>query len=570
MIRMIIWHLGNTTVRSPFRLRDGLIALRNSKYEGNLRGEDSERAFCQVLKNASVVSLSDDVTYSIGRKWRSALNQLGFLYPRLPAKHGNTQSSLGQIDTITKNGERLISTTSVSAWQECFLRSLAAYYIPSIIENRYSCNAFSPLRLTLFVMQKLREITGDSKLNFLEMALFVQLSCNDDDLDVIVKDIINFRNMREKSKRKRKYDTDALEKAAKIYKKQSSTFKDYADTNFRYLKATGLVQSKGKGIALVPDKRVLIEKLISEEEIPDDGLSYLTNLCDGAKLPYDKMDGAKAVLEDLQKQLKDRGKKFNLINRKLDTPADMAVVRYEMQDRIAELNEEEYASQQANKIEEITEYIDLLVRNRNRKKLSNDDEIVIPKNEMPAYFEWIIWRAFLAINSLINKPWDARQFKIDQDFLPVGTAPGGRPDMVFEFDNMVLVVEVTLTRSSRQEAAEGEPVRRHVAKYAEEFKGSGKKVFGLFLAIVIDTNTANTFRLGEWYLADDNKLGLHIVPVSLEDFNKMLIAGMNTTNALLLEIKSFIENCRAIAAKNDAPSWKREISNLTDSVASKF
>jgi len=67
---------------------------------------------------------------------------------------------------------------------------------------------------------------------------------------------------------------------------------------------------------------------------------------------------------------------------------------------------------------------------------------------------------------LVNKPWDARRFKIDQDFLPVGTAPGNGPDIVFEFDDMVVVVEVTLTSSSRQEAAEGEPVRRHVAKYS--------------------------------------------------------------------------------------------------------
>ncbi len=58
----------------------------------------------------------------------------------------------------------------------------------------------------------------------------------------------------------------------------------------------------------------------------------------------------------------------------------------------------------------------------------------------PAYFEWVLWRAFLAINSLANKPYEARRYKIDQDFLPVGTAPGGGPDLIFEFEDFVIVV----------------------------------------------------------------------------------------------------------------------------------
>ena len=74
----------------------------------------------------------------------------------------------------------------------------------------------------------------------------------------------------------------------------------------------------------------------------------------------------------------------------------------------------------------------------------------IPKGEGPVYLEWIIWRAFLAIDSLTNPPWEARRFQIDQDFLPVHCAPGRGPDMIFEFEDSIIVVEVTLTASSRQ------------------------------------------------------------------------------------------------------------------------
>src|SRR5260363_162151 len=121
-----------------------------------------------------------------------------------------------------------------------------------------------------------------------------------------------------------------------------------------------------------------------------------------------------------------------------------------------------------------------------------------------------LWRAFLAINSLLNKPFDARRFKIAQDFLPVCTAPGNGPALLFEFDDYVIAVEVTLTDNSRQEASEGEPVRRHVADLAVHYaECPGKPVYGLFIANRIDSNTAETFRIGVWYTRNDVKMQLN-------------------------------------------------------------
>lgn len=79
------WYLGNTTVRSPFRLRDGLVAISNSPLQGHLRGRVQEIALRRLLGERGIVELGDDETYSVGRKWRSALSKLGFLYPEIPA-----------------------------------------------------------------------------------------------------------------------------------------------------------------------------------------------------------------------------------------------------------------------------------------------------------------------------------------------------------------------------------------------------------------------------------------------------------------------------------------------------
>lgn len=207
--------------------------------------------------------------------------------------------------------------------------------------------------------------------------------------------------------------------------------------------------------------------------------------------------------------------------------------------------------------------MELLINRRRgaKKMLPNGEEIEIPQAEAPAYLEWVLWRAFLAINSLKNKPYESRRFKIDQDFLPVGTAPGNGPDLIFEFEEFILVVEVTLTDNSRQEAAEGEPVRRHVARIVEN--SAGKRVFGLFIANKVDTNTVETLRIGFWYKADDSKMALQIVPVTLEQFEKLFSAGFASGMINPKLIQEFLRDCLAVS-NHDAPAWKVEIGRTVD------
>jgi hypothetical protein len=177
------WHLGNTTVRSPFRLRDGLVALYGSELQGNLRGKEQDIAFRKLLGEHGIVELGEDKTYSVGRKWRSALTKLGFLYPEIPKSLGIDQAQIGVVDRITPNGLRLIKAETVPAMQECFLRSLAAYVIPSALEDDYEFSVFSPLQHILKIMLGLEKATGDSRINFIEMAVIAQLTNDDDDLD---------------------------------------------------------------------------------------------------------------------------------------------------------------------------------------------------------------------------------------------------------------------------------------------------------------------------------------------------------------------------------------------------
>lgn len=557
------WHLGNTTVRSPFRLRDGLVALSTSSLQGNLRGQDQEIAFRRLLGEHGIVALGDDETYSVGRKWRSALNKLGFLYPEVPTASGIPQNEIGPIDTITPNGWRLIRAETVPAMQECFLRALAAHYIPSALERKFDFSVFSPLRHTLAVMLELEKQTGESRLNFVEMALVVQLTSSNDALADIVSQVLALRARRLAANNKRQFDRQEREAAAMLHTYEASTFNDYADTNIRYLKATGLVQSKGRGLSLIPEKHVFVEKLIQDTGTPDSDRSYFVTLCNGATLPTDNKDSALAVLDDLLRQLNKRSIPFDTVGRPTDTPADIAIIRHQIEELISERNEEEYATQQAVEWEEIAAYMELIISRRAKKTLSNGEEIEVPQAEAPAYFEWVLWRAFLAINSLANKPYEARRFKIDQDFLPVGTAPGNGPDLIFEFSDFVIVVEVTLTDNSRQEAAEGEPVRRHVADLVSHYgEQSGKPVYGLFIANRIDSNTAETFRIGVWFTRADDKMRLDIIPVTLVQFKIFFEALFKSGRIEINLIRELLDLCGDLRQAHEAPAWKREIEQL--------
>jgi hypothetical protein len=541
-------------------LRDGLVALSTSSLQGNLRGEEQERAFRRLLGEHGIVELGDDDTYSVGRKWRSALNKLGFLYPEVPPASGIPQSEIGPIDMITPNGWRLIRADTVPAMQECFLRALAAHYIPSALERKFDFAVFSPLRHTLAIMLELEKQTGESRLNFVEMAIVVQLTSSDETLADIVAQVLALRARRLESPNKRKFDRQEREAAAVLHGYAAGTFNDYADTNLRYLKATGLVQSKGRGLALVPEKHVFVEKLIQDTGIPDSDRSYFITLCNGAKLPTEDKDSALAVLDDLLQQLEKRGIPFDVTGKPTDTPADIAIIRHQIEGILSEQTEEEYATRQAVEWEEIAAYMELIITRKGKKTLSNGEDIEVPQAEAPAYFEWVLWRAFLAINSLTNKPYDARRFKIDQDFLPVGTAPGNGPDLIFEFHDFVIVVEVTLTANSRQEAAEGEPVRRHVADLVSHYGAqSGKPVYGLFIANRIDSNTAETFRIGVWFTQTDDKMRLDIIPVTLVQFKAFFEALFTSGRVEVGLIRELLDLCGGLRPAHEAPAWKHEI-----------
>jgi len=502
------------------------------------------------------------------------LSQLGFITHRVPVslitEARTTLPELsGRYFEITPNGYRLIASEQIAAQQECFLHSLLAYKIPSPIEPRYETASFSPLKYTIQIILGLIRSGAESYLAIDEFALYIQTSSPEQGIETTINEIIAFRQRKGREKGhlrafyRQEYRAAVLKMEPRIaedkLKTKFQTLDDYADLSFRYLKATGLFKTKGHGITLNPLKEELTNLIF---ETPDETLEaqqYLINLWRGAALPSDNVSSANKIVADLIVRIKSKGAvvpDFDGIN-------DLSRYRHILEQRLQQVEEEVYSHDQAGQTGDIIAWIDALT---NGSAISpSGSRISVPRGEAPAYFEWVIWRAFLAINSLTNPPWECRRFQIDQDFLPVSTAPGNGPDLIFEFADAIIVVEVTFTTSSRQEAAEGESVRRHVAKFAEEQAESGKPVYGLFMAVNIDSNTAHTFRMGDWYKKDNTKINLQIVPLRLEDFKTLLIWGSDKLSKMPEVIQTFLLRCRA-QANQEAPIWKKSISAIVEQI----
>lgn len=565
-IKVRPWHIANTTIRNPLRLQGGLEALIAGGFEQNM-GKQREEDIARALDNAGVIRLSDstaDIT-SIARKWRSVLVKLGFLWPdpdSRPKIKGVAPGDIGAPFSLTPNGHRLLTAKSSGAAQEVLLRSLAALRLPSPLEPGYNFAPFSPLKHVIRVLDQISLIGEEAYISRLEMASIVVLTNGEDSPEEVAQKIVDQRTRRAKATGKKRFDSAEIREIAKSYGLKYGTLYDYQDVSFRYFKGTGVFQSRGRGITLVPEKRKIAALIAKSPDEPLTPGEYLNHIASGAELPTDTQEGASEALADLLSVAAEWAVEFDVSRHDLDSAEGISLARHDLEDEIFQAKEVHYADQQVDQMDEILAYLKMLDENKATLDFG-DDHLVIPKEERPAYFEWLLWRVLLALDHLTVPAREVRRFTVDQDFLPVTTASGGGADVIGEYDDSVLVVEVTLTENSRQEAAEGEPVRRHVADVLEKFAPVGKDVYGLFLARRIDTNTAETFRIGVWYTKNDERVALNVVPLTLGQLRSVLDRGHQEgklSPSLLIDVIVCAAKLRPLV--DGAPEWKQGIADI--------
>lgn len=547
---MLTWNIGNTTIRNPERIREAL-KLFVEKMSGRPFGLTEQLDFQRHMIEAGLVDSKRYDGDDGARKFASAFKQLGFV----------TDWARGTSWHVTSVGQYLIDNPGVE--DIIFLRQLLKYQLPSPLETRgtasFSLRPFWML-LKFLMLARTNGLVGLTKH---EIGIFVitTLTEDEDEFNKSFDGIMAFRNAYqglEGKAKKSKFVADELASRASTLQigrngaMNPNTLLDYADSNSRYAFMSGLLSLKGNKLIIADSKIPLITELLAQHTglIPMDeysGQFYDPHL---PRLPIDDphflTEETKTMLISLERLAEETGETFT--HTYPDDPADilqLQVYEQQLRDDLTRIREIKYYRDQdsAEALQEIEETLTNIA----------EGTLVGGQHYAPAYFEWAIWRLFLAINHFLGPVNETRGFRIDEDMNPIHHAKGGAADLTFQYSDFVVVCEMTLMGGSQQFANEGEPVTRHV--YTAISRCSGKPVYGLFFARKLDPNTADAFHKARYWKDWDCYIETPVVPLTIE--HALVIVDYVRQGAVdAVALRKFIQNILNTQADFDCgPKW---------------
>lgn len=592
-----ILQIANTTFRRPWRIPEGLRVLNefNSKYDfkNNRVSEVYESGLIKAISETGVLESQGqkkEWAGGHGRKFLNLCQKFGFISPRPKTIHGKGMYSLNdngedtflvnflnsskvsiQMEkfpfSLTPLGKKLSETFSeeyeiTSEQKDIFLKSLYYQLQPSLLHKfgkKFEGEKIRPLQYFIKILLNLKESDIEASLSFGEISLIVNTAWTND-ISKVISEIKNFRKF--KRGKERKFSKAWYEKIGgkAVYKVDFDTIWTYADPNISYLISTGLFDRLGKKIVLNKDK-LEISKIISNEGILNfnDDIEYLSKFWSGDLLPFEDEEYLK---DKAQSNYNTLTRDYNFNDENISTlmkgQKEFKKIIYKTEDKLQELKEIEFFKQQRLQTEEIS----LNLSSIEEDKLNYNGIEFEPE---PEHLEWIVWRAFLAINSFKNEIKNTRGFKIDGNFLPTHHAAGGKEDLFFEFEDYYLIVEVTFKTSGNQFKDEVEPVYRHTARRMKLV--SDKPVYCLFIAPRIDLNLASSFQRN-YYDSKENEYTGNIIPISINQFALLFLKLFHQKK--VLTPKLFKDIFDEILEKKETTSPKNWMSIINSQIENRL
>ena len=540
--------IGNTTFRRPWRIPEGLRVLKhfnnNYNFKENRKSEVYEASLIKSISATGVLeSEGRDKSWKggHGRKFLNFCQKFGFVTPRPKVVRGKGIYDLNKdgedefiIDFLKKSdsnlniqkypfsltplGNMLAETESeefeiTSEQKDIFLKSLYYQLQPSILHSlgkNYEGENIRPLQLFLRIFFKLEEENMEQTLSNGEIALVINPSWTNN-LNTIINELKKFRNKRRGKERKFSKIWFENQGGKKVFKVDFDSIWTYADPNISYLVSTGLVDKIGKKITLNASKKEISKIISKEHEMKfKNNYEYLNKFWSGGLLPF---EDEKYLINKAKLNNNILETKFNFKDYLTSDKKNIKKIIYKTEDKIKEFEEIEFFKLQKNLSKEIVD------------TLENITGDIISYNGIefepePEHLEWIVWRAFLAINSFSNEIKNTRGFPVDNRFLPTHHAPGGKEDLFFEFDEYCLIVEVTFKTRGQQFKDEVEPVYRHTVKRMSLHEN--KKVYCLFIAPEIDLNLSSSFQR-TYYDNQRQEYSGNIIPITIAQFSHIFL-----------------------------------------------
>lgn len=288
----------------------------------------------------------------------------------------------------------------------------------------------------------------------------------------------------------------------KFVKTKANNLRDYTDACFRYLRATGIVEisQRGHSLSIMPEKKKEVEFFLNNIDrkpiFVDDEENYKEYLFD-TSLPMLYSDNRMRLLKQVQEFV--------------ESPEDLnGKTTEQLKDKLDEAIQNKKAmilKQQMRDLKEYKEYNDVMTTFSDIKSNSLYD--------VPLMLEWNVWRAMTMLDGGDIKA----NLKFDDKGQPMSTALGNMADIICDYGDFGLAVEVTMQSGQRQYEMEGEPVSRHLAKLKKE---TGKEAYCLFVAPKINESCiAYFYALHKMNIAFYGGQSV-IVPLELDIFINMV------------------------------------------------
>ena len=289
---------------------------------------------------------------------------------------------------------------------------------------------------------------------------------------------------------------------SKFLKTKASNMRDYADACIRYLRATGLVNIShiGKSVSIATEKiqevDYFLEHTNPEPVFIDNEKEYI-NYLGNKETP--------ALLSDNRELLEQK------------IASDFPEIQISNEMSLAQLKDI-FADETENRKEQIlTEQVTAIKDYRLFDEINLTFDQILDNSlyDKPLMLEWNTWRAMTMLDGGNIKA----NLKFDDFGNPMSTAQGNMADIVCDYGDFGLTVEVTMQGGQRQYETEGEPVTRHLAKVKRETE---KPAYCLFIAPNI-----NEACIAHFYALHKMNISYYggkstIVPLPLSVFLKMV------------------------------------------------
>lgn len=482
--------LGFTSPRTPKLISEYIKVIEKNNLENLPYDTSFQEKFYMVLSEAKVAGEEAGTAKDKALAGRDKLT-------RMPQALGFFITQRNKKFQVTEAGKLL---KDEDLFEDVLLHQILKFQLPSPLHKESESNA-GKFRIKPF-LEIIRLIDELGYLSYKELMIFGMTLTDYRNFEKVIEKIKKYREQREVIKQQKKslrvfdYETqlsvfkelyadiiqaedfktrETVTKTAEAYmKKKLSNWGDYTDSIFRILRATGVVVfSKGRTLTLSSERsseiKYILEnidrEIVSVDMKREDFDLYISN-------PYKPL-----LLND---------DKDNLINtlRSIgsfgNNDEDIYVLKHRLNQQRNLKKQEKVESESLKLKKRYQADIDDILQTF--EAISNRE--IEPASMRPTFFEWNIWRAMTMINH-----GDVRgNFVVDDSGMPVSTAGGGQSDIVGDYGEFNIGIEVTLSTGQKQFEMEGEPVSRHIGEMQVK-----KPTFGLFIADVLNESVINYF-----------------------------------------------------------------------------